>query len=83
MEKKRWVANVWPWSKGGAYGCVHASVLPHLCSDWEKPFRRKVTMSCFGKTNNVSLGPIPKGDLSFTYVAGCIRWKGLLNFFFK
>lgn len=39
-------------------------------------------MSCFGKTSNVSLGPIPKGDLSFTYVPSCIRWKGLHNFFF-
>lgn len=40
-------------------------------------------MSCFGKTSNVSLGPIPKGDLSFTYVPIASDGKDFLTFFFK
>lgn len=62
------------------FGCGAGGM--RVCSDREKPPRRKGTVACFGKTRKVSLGPIPKDDLSFTYVPNCIRWKGLLNIFY-
>lgn len=71
-----WVAKVWP--------CVHTRFHPTsalLCSAWEKPSGEKRLCLVSGKQGKVSLGPVPKGDLSFTYAPAGSRWKGLLHFF--
>lgn len=67
--------------------CAHTLPFPPLlCSDLlgsarEKPSGEKRLCLVSEKQVKVSLGPVPKGDLSFTYVPACIRRKGLLNFF--